>query len=122
MTKDRMRPIRLFERLSFFCAQFDIHRFEDLLQVMCFSRPDYRCSNARSLQYPCARDLGGRDSVFLCDLLSYRSDLEVIVVEVHLFLHLVGLCALGRSLPRIAFAIAFEKSACQRTPGNKPDT
>ena len=54
-------------------------------------------------------------------LLRCCGNIEIIAVEVHVFLHLVCLRTLGRALSAVALAIALEKAARQRTPWNQTD-
>ena len=55
------------------------------------------------------------------DFLSYLRDLEVVVMEVHVLLHLIGLCTLSRTFSSLSFTISLKKTTCQRTSWNQAD-
>src|SRR5690348_285031 len=117
-----MRPIRLFEFVNLLHAKLDIDRVENLLQMMRFCGADNRRRHAGCSQDPGAGNLGGRHSMLFRYFLSYRRDLEIVVMEIHILLHLIGLRTPGWTFSTFAFPVALKKATSQRTPRNQCDT
>src|ERR1043165_517660 len=121
MTERRMRPIRFLQRLHLFIRQLDLRRRYRLLQLLHLRRPDDRRRHPRLVQDPGEGDLRRRHAAALRDLDDAVDDVEVALRVIHTVRVVVALRALGRAALPVAAAVAGEKAARERAPGDHAD-